>query len=238
MRSTDLAPAPPVGADTSVLVAAARTRRRRQTFLNALLLLGLVAVTAAGLLLFDQSDRQGDAIDQLVGSLGDVCDRTDPAVLPTDVRADCFRAERGQAPPVVQEGLAGERGTPGGQGIPGGQGGPGGPGGQGLPGEQGGQGGTGGQGGQGLPGDPGAEGAPGVPGQDGPGGADGQSGAPGETGEPGAPPIGWTTTRADGSVESCRRADGFDPASPRYSCTSSGGSGDGGNSDPGGDPPS
>ena len=223
MRSTDLAPAPPVGADTSVLVAAARTRRRRQTFLNALLLLGLVAVTAAGLLLFDQSDRQGDAIDQLVGSLGDVCDRTDPAVLPTDVRADCFRAERGQAPPVVQEGLAGERGTPGGQGIPGGQGGPGGPGGQGLP---------GGQGGQGLPGDPGAEGAPGIP------GTAGLVGPSGADGLPGAPPIGWTTVRADGSVESCRRADGFDPSSPRYSCTSSGGSGDVGNNDPGGDPPS
>ncbi len=232
MRSTDLAPAPRHAADTGALVAAARVRRRRQTFLNALLLLGLAAVMAAGLLLFEQSTRQGAAIDQLVGSLGDVCGQTDPATLPTDVRADCSRAERGQAPPIVREGLAGEPGEPGGQG------GPGGPGGQGLPGEQGGTGGTGGQGGQGLPGDPGAEGAPGVPGQDGPGGADGQPGAPGETGEPGAPPIGWTTTRADGSVESCRRADGFDPASPRYSCTSSGGSGAGGNSDPGGDPPS
>jgi len=232
MRSTDLAPAPRHGADTGVLVAAARVRRRRQTFLNALLLLGLGAVTAAGLLLFEQSGRQGAAIDQLVGSLGDVCGQTDPATLPTEVQEDCFRAERGQVPPIVRGGLAGEPGgpgTPGGQGIPGGQGGPGGPGGQGLPGDQGG---TGGQGGQGLPGDPGTEGAPGLPGQAGPGGADGQAGVPG------APPIGWTTVRADGSVESCRRADGFDPASPRYSCTGSGGSGDGGNSDPGGDPPS
>jgi len=235
MRSTDLAPAPQVGADTGTLVAAARQRRRRQSFLNALLLLGLGAVMAAGLLLFEQSTRQGTAIDQLVGSLGDVCGQTDQGALPTEVQEDCFRAERGQVPPIVREGLAGKpggSGAPGGQGTPGTEGGPGGLGGQGLPGDQGGQGGTGGQGGQGLPGDPGAEGAPGLPGQAGAGGADGQAGVPG------APPIGWTTTRADGSVESCRRADGFDPASPRYSCTASGGSGQAGNSDPGGDPPS
>jgi hypothetical protein len=44
-------------------------------------------------------------------------------------------------------------------------------------------------------------------------------GAAGEAGEDGQPPAGWTTEYPDGGREECRRAEGFDPQSPRYTCT-------------------
>jgi hypothetical protein len=37
----------------------------------------------------------------------------------------------------------------------------------------------------------------------------------------GQPPASWTTTYSDGTTETCGRADNFDPASPRYTCTRS-----------------
>lgn len=37
----------------------------------------------------------------------------------------------------------------------------------------------------------------------------------------GQPPASWTTTYSDGTTETCGRADNFDPAAPRYTCTRS-----------------
>jgi hypothetical protein len=48
--------------------------------------------------------------------------------------------------------------------------------------------------------------------------------------------MGWTTTRTDGSVETCQRAGDFDPANPRYICTGTDGPAE--DNDPGGEPPS
>ncbi|MGW4525197.1 hypothetical protein [Amycolatopsis sp. NPDC004378] len=40
-------------------------------------------------------------------------------------------------------------------------------------------------------------------------------------GADGQPPAGWTTSYPDGSTGTCTRADPFDPAAPRYTCTRS-----------------
>lgn len=69
-------------------------------------------------------------------------------------------------------------------------------------------------------GQPGPQGDESIPGEEGesiqgPPGPQGIQGIPGEDGEP---PLGWTTERADGSVETCNRAAPFDPEAPRYDC--------------------
>lgn len=70
-----------------------------------------------------------------------------------------------------------------------------------------------------IPGEDGADGSPGVDGKDGTDGTDGKDGTDGTDGAPGEPPAGWITTRADGSTETCTRAVDFNPATPRYTCT-------------------
>lgn len=47
----------------------------------------------------------------------------------------------------------------------------------------------------------------------------GPAGPTGPAGPPGQPPMSWTVSRADGSTETCRPGDAFDPAAPRYTCT-------------------
>ena len=59
------------------------------------------------------------------------------------------------------------------------------------------------------PGPPGPQGEPGVPGAAGANGSDGQAGQP---------PLSWTTTRADGTVETCSRDENFDATAPMYVC--------------------
>lgn len=77
----------------------------------------------------------------------------------------------------------------------------------------------------GQPSEP-CRGTPGTPGTDGQNGKDGQTptcvSEPSECrGADGQPPAGWTTSYPDGSTGTCTRADPFDPAAPRYTCTRS-----------------
>ncbi len=44
-------------------------------------------------------------------------------------------------------------------------------------------------------------------------------GLEGEQGLRGDPPVGWTVAEADGSITTCERIEGFDPAAPRYQCS-------------------
>ncbi|MDQ4021786.1 MAG: hypothetical protein M3257_09225 [Actinomycetota bacterium] len=44
-------------------------------------------------------------------------------------------------------------------------------------------------------------------------------GIQGEQGLRGDPPVGWTVAEADGSITTCERIEGFDPAAPRYHCS-------------------
>lgn len=44
-------------------------------------------------------------------------------------------------------------------------------------------------------------------------------GVQGEQGLRGDPPVGWTVAEADGSITTCDRVEGFDPAAPRYQCS-------------------
>lgn len=57
------------------------------------------------------------------------------------------------------------------------------------------------------------------PGPQGAQGDKGSTGEQGEQGEQGQPPVQWVTSRADGSIETCKRDDPFDAGSPSYSCT-------------------
>lgn len=78
---------------------------------------------------------------------------------------------------------------------------------------------------QGTNGTPGTNGLPGTNGVDGKNGTngkdgqDGKNGADGTNGKDGQPPFSWTTTYPDGSTQTCTRAAGFDPATPKYTCT-------------------
>ncbi|WP_228981307.1 collagen-like protein [Streptomyces sp. DH12] len=71
----------------------------------------------------------------------------------------------------------------------------------------------------GNPGPAGPPGPPGPAGADGTDGADGADGVDGRDGTDGQPPAGWTYTDTEGATYTCRRADDFDPAAPRYTCT-------------------
>jgi hypothetical protein len=44
-------------------------------------------------------------------------------------------------------------------------------------------------------------------------------GAKGDQGLRGEPPVGWTVEESDGSITTCERVAGFDPAAPRYRCS-------------------
>lgn len=44
-------------------------------------------------------------------------------------------------------------------------------------------------------------------------------GIQGAQGLRGDPPVGWTVAEADGSITTCERIEGFDPAAPRYQCS-------------------
>lgn len=50
-------------------------------------------------------------------------------------------------------------------------------------------------------------------------GEDGEDGQDGADGADGHPPVGWVTRHQDGTVETCGRAEEFDPDQPRYDCT-------------------
>jgi hypothetical protein len=73
-------------------------------------------------------------------------------------------------------------------------------------------------------GSPGVQGPPGVgetgpAGPAGPAGKDGQNGKDGQDGTPGQPPAGWTYTDPAGVSYTCSPAPGFNPSSPRYTCS-------------------
>lgn len=50
-------------------------------------------------------------------------------------------------------------------------------------------------------------------------GPQGDPGAPGKQGLRGEPPVSWTVEESDGSITTCERVAGFDPATPRYRCS-------------------
>lgn len=124
-------------------------------------------------------------------------------------------ATPGPQGPIGATGPRGQQGDPG-VGLPGKDGKDGT---QGVAGKDGAPGTSGTPGVPGKDGEPGAAGADGQPGAAGKDGKDGQDGKPGVNGKDGQPPSGWTTTYPDGSVETCQRSNGFDPSSPRYTCT-------------------
>jgi hypothetical protein len=127
---------------------------------------------------------------------------------------------------IVREGPQGAQGIPGVQGPQGVQGN------DGLQGAQGVRGPPGENGKDGTNGTPGADGAQGPQGEQGPAGATGPQGPQGERGETGAvgpqgpagadgqPPTGWVVFgENDQVIETCKRSDPFDSASPTYTCT-------------------
>lgn len=73
----------------------------------------------------------------------------------------------------------------------------------------------------------GPQGERGPRGMTGENGANGKDGDRGPVGRAGEPPIGWSTERADGSVETCVRVTPFDEKAPRYNCTVTEEQGDG-----------
>lgn len=88
-------------------------RKQRQSFFNAIMLIGVAAALAAvAILLFatipnrDRAiDRLAIGLDQVNSSLKTVCQQADPAkktALPAGVKDDCARAEVDQKPPVVE----------------------------------------------------------------------------------------------------------------------------------------
>jgi hypothetical protein len=116
-----------------------------------------------------------------------------------ELGAACRKADQVKRDPI-----------PGPRGLPGVTGPPGSPGVEGPPGIRG---------PVGPPGPVGPEGSAGDDGQDGQRGQQGVQGDKGESGDPGQPPVGWVVTNSDGSQTTCARAEDFDPAAPRYTCT-------------------
>lgn len=67
-------------------------------------------------------------------------------------------------------------------------------------------------------GPPGPLGEKGDKGDRGEQGEQGEQGIQGEPGQDGEPPLHWSTTHADGSVETCQRAPDYTPEAPTYTC--------------------
>lgn len=124
---------------------------------------------------------------------------------------------------IVREGPQGAQGVPGATGAQGPQGLQGIQGIRGFDGAQGEKGDVGDTGPQGLPGpqgDPGPAGPQGETGATGPQGDTGAVGPQGPAGTDGQPPFSWVVFSEGGQIiESCVRADPFDPAAPTYTCT-------------------
>ncbi|MGH8575352.1 MAG: hypothetical protein ACREXJ_00200 [Gammaproteobacteria bacterium] len=177
------------------------TPRQTGQILQAVLIAAgaTVVVLAAVLYLYVQAAER-DTVD-LADQVTVACAGGGLGAADLHRRGLCQRAEDvRQAPPQIIAGPAGPRGERGPEpacnALPARCIGP-----QGVPGVPG------------EPGQPGQDGAPGEPGRD------GAPGAPGGAGQDGEPPLSWSTTRADGSVETCQRAAEFDPAAPAYECT-------------------
>lgn len=197
----------------------ATTKLTRPSFTTSRLLNVVLFLLASGLGLIltftatderDRADANAAAALTLADQIQSACEA---GTIPRNYASVCEDADQTEA--QVQQiergpqGPAGEPGPRGPQGIPGPKGD------QGIPGPIGPTGPQGPQGPQGEPGIDGQDGTPGEPGADGTPGLQGNPGPPGEDGEP---PLGWTTVRADGSVESCSRVDDFDPSNPLYNC--------------------
>lgn len=185
-------------------------RRKRQLswqpFVNAMLLLGILALFTAvlilGFRLSDErqvNDSQDVGLRDLTSDLKTVCQAVDPERLPVDTKLSCERAQRDELPPAVQ-GPRGERGEPGPQGPPGRDGVPGS---SGPPGPTGPPGPEpacnalptrciGPQGPRGEAGEDGAPGPAGPQGEPGPAGPQGEPGPPGPPGESDPCPGIWT----------------------------------------------
>lgn len=209
----------PVDGETRSLLGVVRRANRQQRFFNAALLIGLLCIALAALLLFQRNTAQDDAIVNLVGSLRETCEQADDGTLAADTQDDCDRVENGQVPIVVEQlGQTGATGARGAEGLPG------------APGESPPcldtpamcVGADGQPGGMGLPGTNGVDGQS-PPCLDNPSMCQGADGSNGVNGANGEPPLGWSTARSDGSIETCERAEDFDPANPRYACSVSAG---------------
>lgn len=116
MSSPTKTPEPPAHAiydpETFDALARARKRKQWQLYLNAILIIGIVALGVALLLLNNHSIKQDTAIQQLSSSLSTTCGQTNKGTLPVNVRQDCALAQSGQVPQIVA-GIAGKDGKDG-----------------------------------------------------------------------------------------------------------------------------
>jgi hypothetical protein len=160
-----------------------------------------------------EADLRGVAVGTLAGDVRALRQQVKAhggtPVAPDPARAVPSLSARAEVP-VPIPGPAGPSGAPGQSGAPGS---PGVPGVSGAPGRSG---------APGAPGAPGPAGATGPAGPVGPQGEAGPTGPQGSTGKDGAdghPPAGWTFTYG-GVTYTCSPVSDFNPASPRYDCTS------------------
>jgi hypothetical protein len=231
-----------VGAPVTALIELPPERRIRRTprsrILTPLAVL-VVGLIVAALVLWQTVGASGDrdaavtAADEAIDLAAILQQACSQGTIPAQFRQACAVAPETQR--TVEEiqveralpGPVGPAGEPGRVGDPGDPGEPGEPGPPGEPGaDSTGPGPVGPQGPAGPPGEPGEDST--VPGPRGPQGEPGEDstvpgpegppGPVGEQGERGAPPVGWVTTREDGSVETCTRAVPFDPDAPQYVC--------------------
>lgn len=193
-------------------------RLSKPSFTTSRLLNVVLFLLAAGLGLIltftatDERDRADDNAETALTLAQQIQNACNAGTIPRNYASVCQEADQAEAQiQQIQQGPTGPQGERGPQGIPGPQGDPG------NQGPIGSTGPTGPQGPQGEQGIPGENGTPGEPGTDGTPGTQGIQGVPGEDGEP---PLGWTTVRADGSVESCSRIPEpeFDEDNPLYEC--------------------
>lgn len=211
-----------------------RDRWRNIAILAVIFLSGVLVALWVGFLISDSQEEEAKATTTAVRADQEATEaRAEKYTLAQQVAAACAGGTLDEdvqtqlcsdAREVVKEGPRGAQGIPGIQGV------------QGVPGKDGAQ---GEQGVQGVPGAAGANGADGSPGETGPQGATGEQGPQGPTGpqgEPGAigpagppgkdgqPPYSWLVFDENQNIiESCERAEGFDPAAPRYTCTQTSG---------------
>ena len=218
-----------------------REKIRNRVIIAAILLLGILVAFWVGSIVSHNQDETTKAETKteqaqvekfnLAQQIAAACKDESAKTLDSETYARLCK----DAATIVREGPQGAQGIPGVQGPQGAQGNAGIQGVQGVPGVPGADGTNGVDGEQGPPGPAGADGAdgavgpPGPAGADGaagpagPAGADGKDGAIGPAGPAGAdgqPPMGWVVYGPNNVVtERCERADPFDPAEPRYTCT-------------------